>query len=53
SARHGGGHGLGTITVRKTFLATGRALIDVELGELMLRTDGEQVLFNVFEAMKQ
>ncbi|MCI70539.1 hypothetical protein A2U01_0091802, partial [Trifolium medium] len=35
------------------FLATGRALIDVEKGELMLRTDGEQILFNVFEAMKR
>ncbi|CAJ2637261.1 unnamed protein product [Trifolium pratense] len=37
----------------RPFLATGRALIDVELGELMLRTDGEQILFNVFEAIKQ
>ncbi|CAJ2661901.1 unnamed protein product [Trifolium pratense] len=37
----------------RPFLATGRALIDVELGELMFRTDGEQILFNVFEAMKQ
>ncbi|MCI62462.1 hypothetical protein A2U01_0083719, partial [Trifolium medium] len=35
----------------RPFLATGRALIDVERGELMLRTDGEQILFNVFEAM--
>ncbi|MCI69916.1 hypothetical protein A2U01_0091179, partial [Trifolium medium] len=35
------------------FLATGRALIDVEMGELMLRTDGEQIMFNVFEAMKR
>ncbi|MCI82932.1 hypothetical protein A2U01_0104206, partial [Trifolium medium] len=32
---------------------TGRALIDVERGELMLRTDGEQIMFNVFEAMKK
>ncbi|MCI46559.1 hypothetical protein A2U01_0067799, partial [Trifolium medium] len=31
----------------------GRALIDVERGELMLRTDGEQILFKVFEAMKR
>ncbi|CAJ2645119.1 unnamed protein product [Trifolium pratense] len=37
----------------RPFLATERALIDVELGELMLRTDGEQILFNVFEAMKK
>ncbi|MCI83538.1 retrotransposon gag protein, partial [Trifolium medium] len=36
----------------RPFLATGRALIDVEMGELMLRTNGEQIMFNVFEAMK-
>jgi hypothetical protein len=36
----------------RPFLATGRALIDVEMGELMLRTHGEQVMFNVFQAMK-
>ncbi|CAJ2652694.1 unnamed protein product [Trifolium pratense] len=36
----------------RPFLATGRALIDVEMGELMLRTHGEQVMFNVFKAMK-
>ncbi|KAK2428208.1 hypothetical protein QL285_026743 [Trifolium repens] len=36
----------------RLFLATGRALIDVEMGELMLRTHGEQVMFNVFQAMK-
>ncbi|MCI76233.1 hypothetical protein A2U01_0097502, partial [Trifolium medium] len=37
----------------RPILATGRALIDVERGELMLQTDGEQILFNVFEAMKR
>ncbi|MCI55858.1 hypothetical protein A2U01_0077109, partial [Trifolium medium] len=37
----------------RQFLATWRALIDVERGELMLRTDGEQIMFNVFEAMKR
>ncbi|GAU46577.1 hypothetical protein TSUD_402660 [Trifolium subterraneum] len=36
----------------RPFLATGRALIDDEMGELMLRTHGEQVMFNVFQAMK-
>ncbi|MCI26614.1 hypothetical protein A2U01_0047811, partial [Trifolium medium] len=36
----------------RPFLATGRALINVEMGELMLRTNGEQIMFNVFEAMK-
>ncbi|MCI96380.1 hypothetical protein A2U01_0117680, partial [Trifolium medium] len=27
--------------------------IDVEMGELMLRTHGEQIMFNVFEAIKR
>ncbi|PNX55474.1 hypothetical protein L195_g049103 [Trifolium pratense] len=36
----------------RLFLATGRTLIDVEMGELMLRLDDEQVCFKVFEAMK-
>jgi len=34
------------------FLATGRTLIDVEMGQLMLRFHNEQVVFNIFEAMK-
>ncbi|MCH84230.1 hypothetical protein A2U01_0005061, partial [Trifolium medium] len=36
----------------RPFLATSRALIDVELGELMLRTDDQKIVFNVFETMK-
>ncbi|MCH93279.1 hypothetical protein A2U01_0014227, partial [Trifolium medium] len=36
----------------RPFLATGRTLIDVERGELMLRLDEEQVCFKVFEAIK-
>jgi hypothetical protein len=36
----------------RPFLATGRALIDVERGELMLRFHNEQVVFNIFEAIK-
>ncbi|MCI65487.1 hypothetical protein A2U01_0086745, partial [Trifolium medium] len=36
----------------RPFLATGRALIDVEMGELMLRAHEEQIMFNVFMAMK-
>ncbi|MCI75466.1 hypothetical protein A2U01_0096735, partial [Trifolium medium] len=36
----------------RPFLATGRPLIDVELGELMLRFQDEQVVFNVFESMR-
>lgn len=34
----------------RPFLATGRALIDVQQGELMLRVHEEQVTFKVFEA---
>lgn len=33
------------------FLATGRALIDVQQGQLRLRVQDEEVIFNVFEAM--
>jgi len=36
----------------RPFLATGRALSDVEMGELMLRFQTEQVVFKIFEAMK-
>ena len=36
----------------RPFLETGHALIDVEMGELMLRLHNEQVVFNIFEAMK-
>ncbi|KAL5558879.1 hypothetical protein UlMin_035090 [Ulmus minor] len=36
----------------RPFLATGRTLIDVHQGKLILRVQDEQVTFNVFEAMK-
>ncbi|GKV46874.1 hypothetical protein SLEP1_g53835 [Rubroshorea leprosula] len=36
----------------RPFLATGRTLIDVQKGKLMLRVENEQVTFNVFDAMK-
>ncbi|MCI28389.1 hypothetical protein A2U01_0049589, partial [Trifolium medium] len=36
----------------RPFLATGRAIIDVEMGELMFRLYDEQVCFKVFEATK-
>ncbi|XP_052206778.1 uncharacterized protein LOC127811105 [Diospyros lotus] len=36
----------------RPFLATGRALIDVQKGQLMLRLNDEQITFNVFEALK-
>ena len=37
----------------RPFLATSKALIDVEQGKLTLRVMGEQVTFNVYDAMKQ
>ncbi|XP_062075775.1 uncharacterized protein LOC133779893 [Humulus lupulus] len=39
------------IILGRPFLATGRALIDVQKGELRLRVQGEEVVFNVFKAM--
>ncbi|XP_073041944.1 uncharacterized protein [Primulina eburnea] len=36
----------------RPFLATGRALIDVQKGELVLRMNDEKVTFNVFRSMK-
>ncbi|CAJ2651827.1 unnamed protein product [Trifolium pratense] len=36
----------------RPFLATGRALIDVEMGDLMLRLNDEQVNFNIFECIR-
>ncbi|KAL5538589.1 hypothetical protein UlMin_045511 [Ulmus minor] len=36
----------------RLFLATGRTLIDVQQGKLILRVQDEQVTFDVFEAMK-
>jgi len=40
------------IILGRPFLATGRTLIDVQEGKLILRVQNEQVTFNVFEAMK-
>jgi len=40
------------ILLGRPFIATGRALIDVEREELMLHFQDEQVSFNIFEAMK-
>ena len=34
------------------FLATGRALIDVQKGELTLRVNKEEVMFNIYQAMR-
>ena len=40
------------IILGKSFLATGRTLIDVQKGELTMRVQDQQVTFNVFRAMK-
>ncbi|KAM6569341.1 hypothetical protein CsatB_017326 [Cannabis sativa] len=39
------------IILGRPFLATGQALIDVQKGELKLRVQGEEVVFNVLKAM--
>ncbi|KAL0374403.1 UNVERIFIED_CONTAM: Retrovirus-related Pol polyprotein from transposon.6 [Sesamum radiatum] len=36
----------------RPFLATGKALIDVQKGQLTLRINDEEVIFNVFKAIK-
>ena len=40
------------IILRRSFLATGRAMIDVQKGELKLRVQEEEVTFNVFNVIK-
>ena len=40
------------IILGRQFLATGRALIDVQKGELRLRVQEEEVTFNVFSVIK-
>ena len=40
------------IILRRPFLATGKAMIDVQKGELRLRVQEEEVTFNVFNAIK-
>ncbi|KAI3461414.1 hypothetical protein Pfo_018077 [Paulownia fortunei] len=40
------------IILGRPFLATGRALIDVQKGELILRVQDDQVSFNVFKEIK-
>ncbi|XP_062114067.1 uncharacterized protein LOC133825091 [Humulus lupulus] len=40
------------IILGRPFLSTGQALIDVQKGELRLRVQGDEVVFNVFKALK-
>ena len=41
-----------SIILGRPFLATGRAMIDVQKGELKLRVRDDEVNFNVFKAMR-
>ncbi|XP_049359190.1 uncharacterized protein LOC125823862 [Solanum verrucosum] len=41
------------IILRRPFLATGKALVDVESGELKFRVNGVEVTFNICKSMKQ
>ncbi|XP_062085183.1 uncharacterized protein LOC133791269 [Humulus lupulus] len=41
------------IILGRPFLATGRALIDVQSGQLTLRVNNEKVKFNIYQALKQ
>ena len=40
------------IILGRPFLATGRAMIDVQKGELKLRALGDEITFHVFRPMK-
>ena len=40
------------IMLGRPFLATGRAMIDVQKGELKLRVEGEEITFHVFQPTK-
>lgn len=40
------------LLIGRLFLASGRALIDVQQGKLMLRFQDEKINFNVFEAIR-
>lgn len=40
------------ILLGRPFLATGRTLIDVEKGELTMRVNGKQVVFNLLNAFQ-
>ena len=40
------------IILGRPFLSTGRAMIDVQRGELKLRVHDDEVKFNVFEAVR-
>lgn len=40
------------LLIGRTFLETGRVLINVKMGEIIFRFNKEHIVFNIFEAMK-
>ena len=42
-----------TIILGRPFLATGRALVDMEQGQMKYRLNNEEVTFNIFRSMRQ
>ncbi|XP_025631048.1 uncharacterized protein [Arachis hypogaea] len=44
--------GHNSIILGRSFLATARAIIDVEKGEMILRVHDEQMIINIFKAMQ-
>ena len=40
------------IILRRSFLATGRALVDMEKGQVKFRLNNEEVTFNVCRSMR-
>ena len=42
-----------SILIRRQFLATGRALVDMEKGQMKFRLNNEEVTFNVCRTMRQ
>ncbi|KAK4717977.1 hypothetical protein R3W88_016315 [Solanum pinnatisectum] len=41
------------IILGRPFLTTGRALVDMERGQMMFRLNNEEVTFNIYRSMKQ
>lgn len=42
-----------TIILRRSFIATGCALVDMETAQMRFRLNDEHVIFNVCQSMKQ
>lgn len=40
------------ILLGRPFIATGRTLIEVEMGEISMRVNGQQMVFNILNTLK-